>query len=269
MIKGCARISHALETRKGAPLKLSVGLRAFALQFLVLLFGLFSLSIFHRYSGLKLSPLVFLLSCGLIAACVSWVFRFDWWWSPIQLFFSSAIYVALQLSLSPWLYLLALIFSLLLFWSTHRTQVPYYPSSDVVVEPVAKILDEFKCARFIDVGCGLGGLLFKLEQRMGRGSFCGVEIAPLPYLVCVVRKWMLRANVKFLFGGYERLNFAEYDVVFCYLSPVAMPFIWTKASSEMRAGTVLLSYEFIIPAQEPSFVLEFGADAPPLYGWRI
>ena len=48
-----------------------------------------------------------------------------------------------------------------------------------------------------------------------------------------------------------------------------MPFIWTKASSEMRAGTVLLSYEFIIPAQEPSFVLNLVLMLPPLYGWRI
>ncbi|TXI89318.1 MAG: class I SAM-dependent methyltransferase [Burkholderiaceae bacterium] len=250
-------------------MKISVGAKAFALQLSTLLVGFLLLSLLHRFFGFRLSPIFFFLSCGLAAALASWILRFDWWWSLIQLFFSSSIYLALQLSLPPWLYFLALIFCLLLFWSTHRTQVPYYPSSDVVVDPIHSLLSEFEKPRFVDVGCGLGGLLFALERRLPLARFCGIEIAPLPYFICVLRRILLRANVKFLFGAYERLNFAEYDVVFCYLSPVAMPAIWTKASSEMTPGSVLLSYEFIIAEKEPSFVLEFGADAPPLYGWRI
>ncbi|MBY0572411.1 MAG: class I SAM-dependent methyltransferase, partial [Undibacterium sp.] len=99
--------------------------------------------------------------------------------------------------------------------------------------------------------------------------FTGIENAPLPWLVSSGRALLLRSNVRFLFGSYFEHSLEKYDVVFCYLSPAAMPAIWLKAKKEMKPGTLLLSYEFLIPNEIPDICLNVEQDKPQLYGWRI
>ncbi|WMW82315.1 methyltransferase domain-containing protein [Undibacterium cyanobacteriorum] len=250
-------------------MKISVSLKALLLQLLTLAVGIVSLSLLHRAFGFTISPLIFLLACGAVAALFTFLLKFDWWWVPIQLLFFPLVYLTSMLGLPSWVYfVVAMIFSLL-FWSTYRTQVPYYPSSKRLIPPIVELMNEFDSPRLIDVGSGFGGLLFDLSECVPNAQLLGVEIAPLPYWISVLRGKLSRSNVKFVFGAYEALNFAEFDVVFCYLSPVAMPFVWRKVLAEMRPGTILLSYEFIVLEAAPSFVLEIVKDAPPLYGWRI
>lgn len=255
--------------QKGPQLKISVSLKALLLQFLALAVVFVSFSLPHYAFGFTTSPLIFLLTCGAVAAMLTFLLKFDWWWVLIQLLFLPLVYLASMLELPSWVYFVAAMFFSLLFWSTYRTQVPYYPSSKRLIRPIGELLEEFESPRLIDVGSGFGGLLFDLSECMPNAELQGVEIAPLPYWISVLRGKLSRSNVKFVFGAYEALNFAEFDVVFCYLSPVAMPFIWRKVLAEMRPGTILLSYEFIVPEATPSFVLEIVKDAPPLYGWRI
>lgn len=250
-------------------MKVSVSLKALLLQLSTLAVGFALLSFLYRTLGFTTSPLMFLLACGCVAAMLSFLLRFDWWWVLIQLLFFPLIYLASMLGLPSWVYLVVAVIFSLLFWSTYRTQVPYYPSSKRLIPPIVELLSEFDSPRLIDVGSGFGGLLFDLSKCSPTVRLLGVEIAPLPYWISVLRGKLSRSNVKFVFGAYEALNFAEFDVVFCYLSPVAMPFIWEKVLAEMRPGTILLSYEFIVPDVPPSFVLEIVKDAPPLYGWRI
>jgi predicted O-methyltransferase YrrM len=78
----------------------------------------------------------------------------------------------------------------------------------------------------------------------------GIELAPLPWLVSRLRAAWSGSRARFLRGDYEQLNFAEYDLVFAYLSPAAMPALWRKAQREMRPGSLLASYEFEIPAAD-------------------
>jgi predicted O-methyltransferase YrrM len=51
------------------------------------------------------------------------------------------------------------------------------------------------------------------------------------------------------------LDFAQFDVVFAYLSPAAMPELWKKAQREMRPGSLLISYEFPIEGVEPNLIV--------------
>jgi predicted O-methyltransferase YrrM len=70
-------------------------------------------------------------------------------------------------------------------------------------------------------------------------------------------------------GDYGRLDFADYDVVFAYLSPAAMPALWSKARAEMRPGTLLLSYEFPIPGVQSHVTSSFDARGCAVYGWHM
>lgn len=250
-------------------MKVSIGIKSLGIQFVSFFLGFLFLILLNRAFGFIASPYAFLFCCGSAAAILSLILRFDWWWALIQLCFPSIIYFAYQQNIAPIAYLAALLVCALVFWSTYKTQVPYYPSRSSLAEPIASLLDEFESPSLIDLGSGLGGLLFRLEGSRKNARFFGIEIAPLPYCCSQIRRILRGSNVKFLFGSYFSLDLSEFDVVFCYLSPAAMPDLWDKASTEMKKGSMLLSYEFIIPDVPVSFTLEMKGGGPVLYGWRI
>lgn len=121
----------------------------------------------------------------------------------------------------------------------------------------------------IDIGSGLGDLSMYIAQRRPNDTVEGIEIAPLPWLISKVRARMQASNAAFTRGNYESLNFAEYDVVFAYLSPAAMTNLWIKANQEMRKGSLLVSLEFEIPEALPDQIIHTGTSTPKLYVWRM
>jgi predicted O-methyltransferase YrrM len=77
------------------------------------------------------------------------------------------------------------------------------------------------------------------------------------------------SRARFLLGDYERLNFGAYDVIFAYLSPAAMTALWRKAAREMRPGSVLLSYEFVIADKAPDQRIPVASSKKILYLWHF
>lgn len=217
----------------------------------------------------SLNLLVAAILQGAIAAMLScWRRQARWWWL-IQFLFPVLLVLALALQLPPVLFLAAFLVFLFLYWSTFRTQVPYYPSRLPVWETVARMLSERDGVRFIDIGCGFGGLVLYLARRQPSGRFFGIEIAPLPWAVARLRGRMAGDAAQFVRGDYRSLNLADYDVVFAYLSPVAMPGLWEKAQAEMRPGSLLLSYEFPIAGMPADEIVSPEGDGPDLHIWRL
>lgn len=195
--------------------------------------------------------------------------RLAGWWLAIQLLFPIALYGALTVEVSPLWALAAFLFLLVLYWSTFRTQVPYYPSGKRVWDEVAKLLPQNRPARAIDIGSGLGGLVLELARRRPDSRFEGIELAPLPWAASRLRATLSGSQARFLLGDYEKLNFADYDLVFAYLSPAAMSALWRKAAREMRPGTLLLSYEFLITEKSPDLIVSPKGPGPSLYVWHF
>lgn len=206
---------------------------------------------------------------GMIAAAISFWRRLAPWWILIQLLFPGALIAALSLSLPPGIFLALFIFFLGLYWTTFRTQVPFYPSGPVAWESVAGLLPADRSIRMIDIGSGLGGLVLNLAARRPESEFIGIELAPLPWAVSWLRAKVKRSHGQFMLGDYMRHDFSKYDVVFAYLSPAAMSALWEKAKQEMRPGTLLMSYEFAIPGAVADVVIVSNEKAPTLYGWRF
>lgn len=206
---------------------------------------------------------------GVIAALVSRLSGMAPWWLFIQFLFPIAAVALNALALPPWIFLVAFLVLLGLYWTTFRTQVPYYPSTQRVWDAVDKLLPQGRPARFIDIGSGLGGLVMHLAARRPESDFVGIEVAPLPWLVSTFRARLGNSASRFILGDYGRLDFAGYDVVFAYLSPAAMPALWDKARAEMRHGSLLLSYEFPIHGVDPDLVEHPDGDGPPLHGWFL
>ncbi len=206
---------------------------------------------------------------GALAAALSRWRRLAPWWLAIQLLFPLALLAATSLRLPPWLFLAAFGALLLVYWSTFRTQVPYYPSGRRAWDAVAALLPPERPLCVIDIGSGLGGLVLELARRRPESTFAGIELAPLPWLVSALRARLGGGNARFVRGDYERLDLSDYDVVFAYLSPAAMSALWRKAGAEMRPGSLLLSYEFNIAEKAADLTIAPAGRGPVLYGWRF
>lgn len=251
---------------RGAGKRLPPAALALLIQGTAFLLTFFAASIF---AGLHApAPIVLALMQGALAAWLSHKASLARWWPPIQFAFPLAVVLMQQLALPPALFLVLFLLFLGIFWTTFRTQVPYYPSSKAVQSAVATLLPN-RPLQFIDIGSGLGGLALELARRRPESSFAGIEIAPLPWLVSVLRARLWRNDVHFLLGDYNTLDFSRYDVIYAYLSPAAMPVLWEKARAEMRSGTLLLSYEFPIPQAVPDISENPDAYGRRLYGWRM
>jgi hypothetical protein len=97
----------------------------------------------------------------------------------------------------------------------------------------------------------------------------GVELAPLPWFVSLLRARFSRNPACFLRRDYIGLDLSAYDAVFAFLSPAAMPSLWEKVRSEMRVGSMLISYEFTIPGASPAMILPPDNRGACLFVWRL
>lgn len=188
---------------------------------------------------------IVLLQAAMTLLLTRW-FNLAWWWYIIQPLFPAAIALMLTVSVPSSIYFLIFSFLLVFYWTTFRTQVPYYPSTKKVWTTVEKLLPEKRPISFVDVGSGLGGLILYLSKKYPGSRFLGVEIAPLLWLLSYLRTLGLCNNAQFVRSNYEKINFAQFDVVFVYLSPAAMSALWAKAKQEMLPGSTLISFEFPI-----------------------
>ncbi|MCE3605226.1 class I SAM-dependent methyltransferase [Massilia sp. P8910] len=206
---------------------------------------------------------------GILACALTRLRGLAVWWLGIQLAFPLALMGTHQLHMPPLLFLAMFLFLLALYWSTFRTQVPYYPSSKWVWNEVDKLLPKGKPLLVIDIGSGLGGFTLDMARRRPASHCVGIELAPLPWLLSWLRARLTGSRARFVRGDYDNLDLSSYDAVFAYLSPAAMSALWKKASREMRPGAILLSYEFLITEKTPDIILMPTGRGAPLYGWHF
>ncbi len=223
----------------------------------------------HKLSGVALA-----VSQAVVAVGLSYVFGMAIWWRWIHLLFPLAIWSLSQWQIPSDVYFYGFLVTLSLFWTTFRTQVPFYPSRTIVHEQVAELVPHDKPIRMIDIGSGLGDLVMhvakdRIAANDTKSEIIGIEIAPLPWLVSKVRAYFERSAAQFKLGNYEALNFADFDVIFAYLSPAAMTALWQKAKAEMRKGSMLMSYEFEILGVQPSYQISGINGSPTLYVWKM
>jgi hypothetical protein len=206
---------------------------------------------------------------ALFATTFSYFLNMAIWWRWIHLCFPIIVLAMYRWQLPNEFYLAGFVINLSLFWTTFRSQVPFFPSRPAVWKQVAKLMPKDKSVRLIDIGSGLGDMPMYIAKVRPDSLIEGVEIAPLPWLISLVRGKISRSKVTFKLGDYRAIDFANYDVIFAYLSPAAMLALWDKASLEMRPGSLLISLEFEIPGASPSMRIAGSENSPAIYVWQI
>ena len=211
---------------------------------------------------------VLLIAQGIIAYFLSITFRMAHWWRYIHLLFPLAIWVALALDIPTGYFLFGFLLTAALFWSVFITQVPFYPSKPEVWNAISELLPGKKL-RILEIGSGLGNFAIRIAQLRPESYVEGIEIAPLPWMMSVIQSKFLRSPALFRLGNYEKINFANYDLIFAYLSPAAMPNLWQKALLEMGGESLLLSHEFPVPNIQESQKLIFSSDQRECYVYKM
>ena len=224
-----------------------------------------------RLFGLHLAPFVFALLCGTLAAAFSRIAGLARWWLIIQFAFAPALVLMLALDIPPGFFLAAFLIMLVVYWSTFRTQVPLYLSSDKVWQALASKLPAEQPFALVDLGSGIGGVLTYLSRTRPQGRYHGIENAPLPFLWSWLRiKFGGHRNCTVRWGSLWNSDLGQYDVVFAYLSPVPMEALWDKARREMRPGSLFISNTFAVPDHPPQETLAVDdLHHSKLFLWRM
>ena len=196
---------------------------------------------------------------GFIAAILGRYMGMDWWWIPIHALFAPGLRWILTFELPPAYALSAFCLLASLYWTVSRTRVPLFLSSRDATRAIADVLPSDRSLTFLDMGCGLGGVLSSLARTRPLGKYHGIESAPLPFLFSRLRAITGSARYCVTWGDYGDLNLGRYDVVYAYLSPAAMSEVWRKARAEMRPGSLLISNTFAVPGVAPGLTISTGA----------
>lgn len=137
-----------------------------------------------------------------------------------------------------------------------REKVPLYLSNTITERALADLFQKAGGGTFIDLGCGLGGVVDRIARASPESHVTGVETAPLSYLFSWFRIVALgRRNAHVLFRSIWDTDVGDADVVYAFLSPAPMARLFEKLQAEMKPGSIFISNSFAVPDREPDEVI--------------
>jgi len=137
-----------------------------------------------------------------------------------------------------------------------REQVPLYLSNATTEREIAKQFGQAAGLTFIDLGCGLGGVVDAVAKAHPTARVIGVETAPLSYLIAWLRIALLgRRNAQIRYESIWNTDVGSADVVYAFLSPAPMARLHEKLKSEMKPGALFISNSFAVPGDEPDEIV--------------
>lgn len=205
----------------------------------------------------------------LIASSLSKILGQAIWWRLMHLIFLPALLILMSLHFPAWTYLLIFLLLLLLFWGTVNGDVPLFLSSTTVVSALKNILNQENPTNFVDLGVGLGSVVYPLAIAFPAMPIVGLEKAPLPWLWAKFR-CKKQTNVTIRYESLWQSHLSEYAIAFAFLSPPVMEALGQKLKQEMRTGSLFISSSFPVPdwQAEKTIVLN-DRQKTCLYCYRI
>lgn len=210
---------------------------------------------------------LWILLLSLCAGAMAAVLGLAWWWIVLNLAFSPAVAIGVATSLPTHWSAAALIALVLMYGGTQRTRVPLYLSNAAAVRALRDLVPTDRPLSFLDIGAGTGTVLAAIASSHSNVAVQGVERAPLPFLLAFLRARFCRQRYRVRWGNLWSTDLSGHDVVYAYLSPAPMSSLWEKARREMRPGSLLVSFRFIIPGVVPATTI--GAGGSCLYVWQL
>ena len=200
--------------------------------------------------GIQPSPWLQIGMQSVLAAGLSRLIGLAVWWQAIQLLLPWLAGGALAIEISAHWFLAGFLLLLSLSWGAINGRVPLYLSNRKTCVALAALLPTKPGARFLDLGAGLGGVVAAVATQRPDARCHGVENAPLSWLLARLRL-LGRRHATIKHGSLWHEHLGDYDVVYAFLSPAAMPALWRKVLAEMRTGSVFISNSFVVAGVPP------------------
>ena len=125
------------------------------------------------------------------------------------------------------------------------TGVPWAKCPAENIHKIFKEINLSRNARLYDLGSGDGRTLFLAEKLGYRAT--GYELSFYPYLKTRFRKFIGRSAVTVKRRNFFKENLNQADAVFIFLVGKVMDRLGRKLAAELKKGTVVVSYGFVIP----------------------
>ncbi len=237
------------------PSQMRPHLRQLALQFSA---TIAVLSLAWPYYGVRNEVLPWpetAFAIGATAWLMASLTRQPWWWRLIHALFAPLAWLVAQWPVDPGWFLLAFGLLLLIYRGALNGQVPLYLTNTQTAVAIAELTADRAGFSFLDLGAGVGSVLYPLAKARPDIRCTGVENAPATWLVGRLRTAGL-SNCDWRWGDIWQTDLAGHDVVYAFLSPVPMPALWQKVQAEMRPGSLFISNSFPVPEVEASKVID-------------
>lgn len=136
----------------------------------------------------------------------------------------------------------------ILYYSV-RTGVPPMPSHPSARRAIFRLIPGyFAPATIYELGCGWGGIAFELAARYPEARVVAIELSPLPWLFCHVRKFLQRRpNLEIRRADFLKCTLSDGDLVFCYLMVAPMRGLERKLAGDLRPGSLVITSTFAFP----------------------
>ncbi|WNJ98416.1 class I SAM-dependent methyltransferase [Thalassospiraceae bacterium LMO-JJ14] len=152
-----------------------------------------------------------------------------------------------------------------------REQVPLYLSNAITEREISALFERAGGRLFIDLGCGLGGVVAAVAKSNTDARVIGVETAPLSFLVSWLRIAALgRQTARIQFRSIWDTDVSDADAVYAFLSPAPMARLYEKLKTEMKPGSLFISNSFAVPGGEPDEIVQVDdSRQTQLLIWRM
>ncbi len=126
---------------------------------------------------------------------------------------------------------------------------PWLPVFKKDIKRIIRLADLKPGKVIYDLGSGDGRVLIGLANNTDASRVIGYEISFLFYLISYLRILFLGLSKKaeIIFGDFLYRDLSNADVIFFFLTPMAMKKLKPKFEKELKKGTRILSYNFSIP----------------------
>jgi SAM-dependent methyltransferase len=99
-----------------------------------------------------------------------------------------------------------------------------------------------------DLGCGDGRFLIEANKSYGAKAI-GIEISPIVCWLAKINVWLKRADVHIHRANFQKFDFFDADVIFCYLVPDQLAILANRLR-KIQKECRIISRRFEIPGWE-------------------
>ncbi len=217
------------------------------------------------------APSLFVLSIiwGSMAAAAGWIIGLGSAFFLLNLAAPVLCGVILTWAAPGWLFPVLLLAAAGFHWNAAIEGVPLYLSNRTTRAALSDLAGERGAKRVIDLGCGVGGVVSHIARVHPEAQVTGVETAPFCVLIAKLRM-AAQSNALVSAMSLWRVDLGQYDLVYCFLSPVPMTRLFEKAQAEMRTDSLFVSNSFGVPGQPADEIRELAdRRRTKLYLWRM